>query len=738
MCFQQLRRLQICSQVVAVAIAAAWTAGAQGPLEPCRDHADHGRKVEARRCYQGALRSQSDLRIRAEALWKLGDKRGANDTFFREAVKAFPKDAAVRTAWGRLFLETHDPGEAKKLFSEALGIDGAYAPAHLGMALAANSFDPAAVAIAKQALEIDAGLTEAHTLLAYLALEEDDTKQAHEHLDRALATKGSPLPAYALKAAIDFLAGRAASDWEKKALAYNPSYGEVYSTAAHFFVITRRYKEAVDLYRRAVQLDPELWDAHAQLGVNLWRLGEEADARRHLETAYGGDAFNPATVNSLKLMDSMKRFRTHSTPRIILKLHEKEAALLQPYVEELLLKAIDTFHVKHNFTPARPVQLEMYPDHEDFSVRTMSLPGLGALGVTFGYVVAMDSPSGRPPGKFHWGSTLWHELSHVFVLEMTQHKAPRWISEGMAVYEENHAAEGWGDRLTTEVIRAIKDDKLLPIADLDRGFVRPTYPAQIPVSYFQAGEICEMIAAKWGFPKLLAMLKAYTEGRRTEQVVEQELGMKAAEFDRQFKEFLRGRTGKVVSSFDPEWRKLMESVLLMAKEKRFKDLIEPARKARELYPDYVEEGNAYEILAEALLAAGDKAAAADELERYRRAGGRSPRALKQLAAWRQEAGRPAEAIAALEALLWIRPGDEELHSRLGELLLAQKQPQRALREFRSLLHLGTLDPAGAYFNLARAYHELRDRDKTREHLLQALEAAPGFRPAQKLLLEINR
>jgi tetratricopeptide (TPR) repeat protein len=326
----------------------------------------------------------------------------------------------------------------------------------------------------------------------------------------------------------------------------------------------------------------------------------------------------------------------------------------------------------------------------------------------------------------------------VFVLEMTNHKAPRWISEGLAVYEESVAAEGWGDRLTPDVIRAIKDKKLLPITELDRGFVRPRYPTQVPVSYFQAGAICEMIAEKWGFGKLLAMLKAYTAGRTTEQVVREELGVEPAAFDAQFAEFLRARTEKVVSSFDPEWRKLMERIVTLAKEKKFKELTEPARRARELYPDYVELGNAYELLAEALLEAGDKAGAAEELDRYRKAGGKSPRALKQLAALLVELKRPSEAVAVLEQLLWIWPGDEELHSRLGDLQLAEKRPQRAVREFQALLAIRTQDPAGAHFNLARAYHAMQNREKTREHLLEALEAAPGYRAAQKLLLEINR
>ncbi len=62
-------------------------------------------------------------------------------------------------------------------------------------------------------------------------------------------------------------------------------------------------------------------------------------------------------------------------------------------------RAIATYEKKYQFKLKRPVQVEVYPDHEDFAVRTLGMPGLGALGVTFGYAIAMDSPSGRPPGS---------------------------------------------------------------------------------------------------------------------------------------------------------------------------------------------------------------------------------------------------------------------------------------------------------------------------------------------------
>ena len=76
----------------------------------------------------------------------------------------------------------------------------------------------------------------------------------------------------------------------------------------------------------------------------------------------------------------------------------------------------------------------------------MGMPGLGALGVTFGEVVAMDSPSGRKPGDFNWASTLWHEMSHVYILTATNHRVPRWFTEGLAVHEETQASPEWGDR----------------------------------------------------------------------------------------------------------------------------------------------------------------------------------------------------------------------------------------------------------------------------------------------------
>jgi cellulose synthase operon protein C len=81
--------------------------------------------------------------------------------------------------------------------------------------------------------------------------------------------------------------------------------------------------------------------------------------------------------------------------------------------------------------------------------------------------------------------------------------------------------------------------------------------------------------------------------------------------------------------------------------------------------------------------------------------------------------------------------DQELHQRLGSLLLDMGNSSGAIREFQAVIDTKPLDVAGAHFALARAYRAARKNEQAKDEVLQALEAAPGFRPAQRLLLELD-
>lgn len=723
-----MRRLFVLGLGIAAALAG------QDP-ESCWAHRKMSRTAEARACFEQLLSSIDPAR-RAEGAWGLGDFENAN-ALFRTAVRTAPQNPDVRTRWGRLFLERAQTKDASDLFQEALKIKRDHAAALLGLALlSAESFDAKAVDWAEQALKADPKLVEAKELLARLAVEDSNSEKAIVEADQAIALSQQAFDAMAVRGTIELLGGAQQSAWFDRILKASPRYGRAWALAGHLFILSRRYVEGIEFYQKALELDPLLWDTRAELGVNQMRLGREKEARANLEECYNAKYQPAKVVNTLRLMDSYKNFETFKTQTSILRLHKKEAALLKPYFQAELDRAIRTFEKKYQFKLGAPVQLEVYPDHEDFAVRTLGMPGLGALGVTFGYVVAMDSPSGRKPGQFHWASTLWHELSHVFVLGATKHKVPRWFTEGMAVHEETAVSKDWGDRLDPETIRALQGKQLLPVVDLDRGFVRPTYPAQVTVSYFQAGRICDYINEKYGYSKLLDMMRAYARGESTPEVIEKQLGLKPADFDRQFLAWLDAQVKGTVEKF-PEWVKRKKELDAKYQAKDWAGVIAEGRAIRDFYPEYVEGGSVYELLAEAYLAQNDTASAVRELERYSAVGGRNPTALKKLAKLQQDEGRKADASATLERLTFIYLHDEEMHKRLGDLRMEQNQPEKAIRDYEAILALKPVDLAGAHYQLARAYQGARRLAEAKEQVFLALEAAPGFKPAQRLLLELE-
>ncbi len=697
----------------------------------------HGHRAEAQACFDGLTRS-GDAYTRAEGFWGLEEWEQANEQF-RLATQPANSKAIYKVRWGMLLHERFNNPEAADLFHEALTKDPSNAQAYLGLAIiSADGFDGKATEHAAKAIALDPKLAEPHELLANLALENDDRDAAVAEADNAIALESDALDAMAIHAAVELLADRPPDPWFAKITAINPGYGEGYALVAHQLEMHYRYEDAVTYYRKAVAVDPRLWSAHSALGIELMRQGKEDEPLKELELSYNNGYRDAATVNSLRLLDSYKNFETIRDDTTILKLKKTEADLLQPYFQAELHTILATYDKKYRMKLPGPVQVEVYPDHEDFAVRTMGMPGLGALGVTFGEVVAMDSPSARKPGDFNWGATLWHEMSHVYILTATNHRVPRWFTEGLAVHEEGERSSEWSNRATPEVLVAIREKKLLPVAKLDRGFVYPEYPSQVVVSYFQAGSICDFIKEKWSEEKLLEMVHSYAKLQTTPQVVQQDLGLAPEEFDKQYLAWLDRKYGAEAAHFD-EWREKLKALVAASQQKQYDAVLAQGPAVLTMYPEYVGDANVYELMADADKAKGDAKAEAAILTAYEHEGGQEPAALKRLATLEEAAGQQVEAAATLERVNYIYPvKDEELHRHLGDLLYAQKQYNGAIREYIAVVASNPLDKAGAEFHLAQAYLAAGQKDKAQESVLAALEVAPGYRPAQKMLLELNQ
>jgi len=709
-----------------------------------------GRLDESRLCYANLLRATASAATKAEAAWALNNLQQANE-WFRTAMAETPDDNRTKVRWGDLFAASHQDGEAMSIYREVLEVDPNNAFALLGSArVLVDSFRDEADNYLEpifDGLAPDAGaLLGAWLLVARVQLENGRFDLAGTALDEAedlvRNTDWPPLEVYALRAAQALLEANGDADWTALALDYNPHFGEIYATPGHFYMITRRYREAIELYLHAVDIEPGLAAAHEELGINLLRDNRVTLARSHLERAHELDPFSPRAVNTLRLMDSFSNFRLVDAPPeadgdvpIILRLHKDEAAAIAPYALTLARDSIATFTEHYGFRLREPVVIEMYPDHEDFAVRTAGMPGLGILGATFGYLLAMDSPSGRPPEQFQWGTVLWHEMAHVFTLEATNHLVPRWYSEGISVYEEWRSGPNPGVRIPMSVYQAMKEDRFLPIADLDEGFLRPSYENQVIVSYMQAGLVCDFMFARFGQAGLREMLTAFRDGLQTGDAITAVTGLLPKEFDDAFAEFVDAEYGAVLARID-EWHHRKAEVEAAMASKDWATTIELTGELIEILPQYVEPDSPYLAMAVARRELGDNDAALDVMQTYWRNGGYDPTALKRFADWLEEAGRDAEAIDVLMSINLIDPLDIELHSSLGDRLLAADRAAEARQEYEVALALQPHDMASAWYRLANAEHALGNNDKSQAYLLQALDIAPNFRPAQRLLLRL--
>ncbi len=718
---------------------------------------------------RGAARTSTELSAVGTALRYLGVD---NPQLFKDALRAYdaavqanPEDLEPQVRLGELFLDKYNSSDAQATLEAVLGVNPDHPRALLGMARRTH-FDgsPEALELTKRSLRVNPNFVDGRVFLAELYVELEEYDHAAAEAERALGVNPKSLQALATLAAVRYLEGDRAGfeDARRRVLAYNPRYAELYNTLAELSARNRLYHAAVDFAGEAVKLDPKSWRGYGLLGMNQLRIGAIEDGRRNLEIAFDGDPYNVWNKNTLDLLDTFSEYEETRTQRFQLVIHAKESKLLSLYMRNLAEEAYDRLAERYGFEPATPIRVEVFPRHADFSVRTIGLVGLGALGVSFGPVLAMDSPSARQTGEFNWGSTLWHEIAHTFHLGMTDHKVPRWLAEGLAVYEERKARPGWGDDVGPRFLAVYKAGKLLPVSELNNGFMRPAYPEQVAFSYYQASLVCELIESERGFGALTDMLRSYKKGMTTARVFRSILGTDIKDFDRRFEDYLDERFAQPLAAIRPsEPRKppprltreqierqarrdpddfaaqlAMGRLLFDAGERD--DAERYFRRAKALFPEYAGFDSPYWYLALIYKERGEPRQAAAELATFTGINERHYKAHIELADILESLGDHQGSAEALDRALYIDPFDIAVHARLAELYARIGEPAKVIRERVAVVALDPVDRADALYQLAREYLQAGDLANARKQVLRALEGAPNFEQAQGLLLEIRR
>ena len=746
---------------------------------------DRGRRSEAMQRFDrfidvynaGAARTADDLIAVGVACSYLGidDKDLFHDALkaFEEAAAADPAALRPKILSGQLFLAKYDSAGAAADLAPVLRLNPSHPEALLASARRMH-FDnePGVAEVVGRALEMNPNLVPAHVFRGQqlLALERYDEAIAQAEL--ALQVNPAALEAFATLATAHFLrddqaAYAAARD---RALAINPGYADLYNILADLLVQNRHYDQAVDFARQATVLDPQSWRGYSILGVNQLRIGDIEGGRRSLETSFAGDRQNLWVKNTLDLLDTFPDYDESSTARFDLMIERPEAGLLSLYVGLLAEEAYEYFATRYRYEPPTPIRIEVYPSHPDFSVRTVGLIGLGALGVSFGPVIAIDSPSARELGEFNWGSTLWHEIAHTFTLGATDFKIPRWFSEGLSVYEERRARPSWGDDVSISFLIAHLRGQLLPIGRITDGFVRPSYPEQVVHAYFQASLVCELIDRDFGFAAILGLLDAYKRGASTENAFQEVLGIDLETFDARFAAYLEEVYAEPLAALRPalegsgegparlggtgagrpsaaELRRNAEENpddflaqlaygTALVDEGRQDEAMEYLEAAKRLFPFYAEANSPYWYLAQIAREAGDLRRATAELEALTAINEKHYQANVELAALQAELGEPRRAAEALERTVYIYPLEIAAHQQLADLYAGLGEHELAVRERRAVVALEPVDMAEALYRLALAQQQAGDAAGAKRSVLGALEIAPGYPAAQRLLLDL--
>jgi len=523
-----------------------------------------GRRSDAEPVLMAIINAYNDDRIKdsdgaemalvGRAAQLLRSPKDANDAY-DAAERALPGDTQTLLFRASLFLEKYDPGHAEEVLNEIL----AKAPAEpealvlLARVKLAQALDfDEAERLARAALSVNPKAGAAYAILVGISLRDGELERAAQQLTEGSSADPGNLELLSLRVAERFLADDTAGvEAAKKAVfAQNAQYSQLYSIVSEFADWEHRYDEIVRMMREAVAIDTEDGVAYAELGLNLIRAGDDAGGIAALRRAFAIDPYNVRVFNTLNLYEKTiaKEYVTVEHPPFRIRYRKDERAILERYVPALLDEAWRKMVQAYGFTPETPIGVELYAERQNFGIRTGGLPETAIQGVCFGRTLAAMSPKYE---SFNLGMTLWHELSHVFHIQLSKSHVPRWFTEGLAEYETIIRRPEWAREQDPDLYQALRAGRLPAVANMTRAFTRAEELNDVATAYYASSQIMTLWATEYGMPKLSEMLRKWGQGRRTPEVLQGSLGKPPEALDAEFRAYAEKRLSRYTTQFVP-------------------------------------------------------------------------------------------------------------------------------------------------------------------------------------------
>ena len=721
----------------------------------------------------GLVFASEDVAMVALASWLLDSFHDAN-SLFNEATRSNPNNLEAHVLWGDLFLEKYNAADAERSYQDALDINSRYPSALVGIANVVG--DERAL---QRALAINPNSVPAMETYGQLLLRNGRDAEAQDYFTKVLALNPESLKTLsvlasqaALEERMDDYAARLA-----QVEAFSPGNAVFLGNVADSFGNNYRFVEAVEYARAALQADPQYWQAYTLLGSNLIRLGEEEEGKAKLEIAFENDPFNVMTSNLLKVFDTLAEYSTLESEHFKVHMSEFDADILWPYLEPLLEEGWDTLTAKYGFEPEGPILIEVFENSEDFAVRSVGLPDIGPLvGICFGKVITLISPDTL---SANWQEIVWHEFVHVITLQMTNNRMPRWLSEGISVWEEKEGRPYWGRSQGLDLIRAAQQDKLLPIAELNSGFSGARNNTDLGFAYFQSYLVVDYINREYGFDKLVELIRQYglikDDSARFTEVFE----MTLAQFDTGFRRWIDRRVEEInvfvntedvpdegeahghgirenssailaelynnaalkqhmrarIEEHPRDFQAYLQLGVVLFKEEDLSEAKFYLDRAYELLPSYTGYPSPALVLSQIYEKEGNREAHLQQLEILLQNLQHDYDSAMILAVAALEEGDLERTDYYIDRAIQVDPYRTSVHELKASYAERIDDSALAVTEYEVLMKLDINDPVEARTNLAEAYLNNGQILQAKQNVLSALEIAPSYQRAQRVLLQ---
>ncbi|MCO4762949.1 MAG: hypothetical protein KC502_15645, partial [Myxococcales bacterium] len=511
-----------------------------------------------------------------------------------EAVANRSERKLLEYTWAVLFLSKYNFRDADQGFQKVLKIDAAHIPSVVGMARIDLDSDRAPRKAKKR---IDKALKTAPTdprllaVRAEVALMDEDIDAARTFLAKALKHSPRHRDVLSVLYATCALADdkRCMKKTLKTATKANKHDAAPHIKAAHYLEAAHRYDRVLAELKQALKRDPDSAEAHSALGMTYARLANDKKSFAHLDTAFRADGYNVRTANVLNVLYDgvLKHMPVLKGEFVNLRVHRRHRKALERTVLPFLQESYAILAEKYAMKAKPPLRVEIFPTTEQFSVRTVGLPRLGAHAVCFGHLITSRSPTEKP---FNWKMVLHHEMAHVFHIQATDGRVPRWLTEGLAMMESVWLNPRYHLRMERRAYDRLKAGKLAKVRTFNLAFSQARNMQAIIDAYYQAMKLTQYLNDTYGFAKLRKLVAAHKSGKPTAVLVKRVLGVSPEQIDTGFAVWL----GKHLARFDRDFHPTKQSLKALIAAKSGKKGKNPTMVALHQALDAMQKGHASE------------------------------------------------------------------------------------------------------------------------------------------------